>query len=336
MQTILTASIGDQLFPVTKLTQSGVHFSDYIGKPGRDVAVVLRLNADGITLEIPASGKIELASDGHVLRAAFNDTQSSAIETFMDSNEVVRPQGIAQVLYGHGSIPHAVGKTQWLATSLAGALCVALIAVITYFQIANQSSLSARTALIATSAPVLESSVSGKVEHLTLGGPIKVGEVYAAVRTPTGRTVFLESSASGTLQTAVVASDTDISKGSPLVYVSNPSDQLYVKAYLSTASAAKLTNGYRVEMRKADGTGNWMLIAESVVANDITREFQFADSAGSPLSEVILPLQGVSGLAPGQPVTVRFTKSLFGSFSLQALEIGNSLQAWLRIGGSNS
>jgi hypothetical protein len=165
---------------------------------------------------------------------------------------------------------------------------------------------------------------------------IKAGEVYAAVRTPTGRTVFLESSISGTLQAAVSSSGADIVRGSPLAYVSNPSDQIFVKAYVTTASAAKLTNGYSAEMQHVDGTGHWILIAESVVADDIIRDFRFANAAGNPLVEVTLPAQGVSGLTPGQRVTVRFTRPLYSSLRLQAHEIANRLQERLVMYGGNT
>jgi hypothetical protein len=336
MQTILSASIGDQLFPVTTLTQSSIHFSDSIGEPGRDVSAVLRLDADGFALEIPLSGSIELAPNGHVLHAKFSDAQSSAIQTFLKSNDGVQLRSLAHILYTQSATPHAVKKTQMLAIALTGALCLALMAAIASFQIANQNSLSARTALISTSAPALESSVAGKVEHLTVSGPIMVGEVYAAVRTPTGRTVFLESSASGTLQAAIVALDADISKGSPLVYVSSPTDQLFVKVYLSTASAAKLTNGYRVEMKDTNNNDNWMVIADSVVAGDISRDFQFTDLTGNALAEVTLPARGLSGLTPGQRVTVRFTKSAFGSFGFSVQHLGKNVKDLLGITGADT
>jgi hypothetical protein len=336
MQTILTATIGNQLFPVSRLTRAGIHFHDWIGEDGRDATVLLHLDADGIGLEIPATGRIESTSDGHLLHTAFSDVQMSAIETFLKSNDGMQRQSIAQVLYTQGTTPHIVRKANLVAISLAGALSLALMAAITHLQIIDQSSLPARAAVIATTAAVLESSASGKVQHLTKSGPIKIGEVYAAVRTSAGRTVFLEASASGTLQNATFSSDVDVTKGSPLVYVSNPSDQFFVKAYLSTASAAKLTNGYRAEMRTSDSTGSWVLIAESLVASEITRDFQFTDSVGNPLAEVNLPARGVSGLTPGQRVKVRFTRSLLKSLSLQALEVGNSLQSWLRTGGVKS
>jgi hypothetical protein len=337
MENIFTAVLGERSLEVTKFTREGIHFSGSIGEVGQTVSFLFCANANGIALELPVSGKVEPTPSGCVVPVKFNSAQSSAIRTLFNVGENSDPQDIVKILYkANTTTPSVVKTTQLFSMGMTAAVCLVLMGLVSYVQSAKQNSVSAQAAFIATDALVLESSSSGLVEYLAESGAIKTGEVYAAVRTRSGRSVFLESSAAGTIQNAGAQAGRSIVKGNPLVYVSNPSDRLFVKAYVNTATAARLPNGYSAEIKIGDGTVARVVTAATITATDITRDFQFTDQTGNPLSEVILPLQDFSGLAPGQTVQVRFINHAAGIFGFPAHQFGKMLQGWTNGSGTHS
>ena len=336
MEHIFTAILGERILEVTKFSREGVYFSEFIGEIGHEVSFLFCANANGIALELPVSGKVEPALGGCVIPVQFNGAQSSAIRTLFNVGENSNPEDIVKILYKADTPkPYAAKTTQLLSMGITGSVCLALIALVSYSLSTKQNNVYAQAAFVATDAFVMESSASGMIEYLVESGAIKTGEVYAAIRTRSGRSVFLESSATGTIQNAGAQAGRGFIKGSPLVYVSNPSDKLFVKAYLNTAAAARLPKDYRAEIKIDDGASARVVTGGKITASDITRNFQFTDQTGNPLSEIILPLQDFSGLAPGQPVEVRFTNQAEGLFSFPAFYLSQVLQDWAKGSGGH-
>jgi hypothetical protein len=331
MENVFTAVLGKRSIDVAKFTREGIHFSESIGEVGQTVSFVFCANANGIALELPVSGKVELVPDGCIVPVEFNVAQSSAIRTLFNVGENSSPEDIVRVLYKRSTAtPDVVKTTQLFSMGVTAAVCLALVASISYFSSAKRNIVSAQAAFIATDALFLESSSSGLVEYLAESGAIKAGEVYAAIRTRSGRSVFLESSAAGMVQNAGAQTGRGIVKGSPLVYVSNPSDKLFVKAYVSTETAAKLPNSYGAEIEISKDTSTRTVTIDKIVAGDITRGSQFTDQAGNPLSEIVLPLSDFLGLVPGQRVQVRFINRAESVFGFPAPDVGQLLSDWTK------
>jgi hypothetical protein len=337
MENVFTAILGESSLKIVKFTREGIYFSELIGEVGQTVIFLFCANADGVALEIPVSGKLKKTPDGCVVPVALNEAQSSALRTLFNVSENSNLHDIAKILYRPNSAEPNLGiRSELFSMAVMGALCLVLIASVSYVKAAKQISISALAAFIATDALVLESNSSGLVEYLAKPGDIRMGEVYAAIRTKSGRSVFLESTAAGTLQNAGAHAGQSIVKGNPLAYLASPSDTLFVKAYVATATAAKLPNGYGAEIEVVDGTVSRLVKVASISASDIARDFQFSDQIGNPLAEVTLPLQKFPGLSPGQTVSVRFIDNTTSIIGTPFREFGNMLQGWMNSSGARS
>ncbi len=327
MNQIFTAVLGKKSFKVRKFTREGIYLFESIGDAGRQVTFLFCADVNGIALELPVSGYVKATPEGSFVPVEFSGAQSTALRALFDVEENLNTKDVVKSLYKVKTVAPAVTKSvQLVSTAMIAATCLALVELISYFENVQQSTVSAIAAFVATDALVLESNSSGILEYLADNVVVRSGEVYAAVRTRSGRPVFLQSSAVGKIQNAGPQISGRILKGNALAYVSIPLDKLFVKAYVNTATAVKLPDGYRAEIEVGDATTSHSFTSPSIVATDISRDIQYTDQNGIPLFEVRLPLPNSTALAPGQRVAVQFKNHSTDFFSFPIRQVDSVLQ----------
>lgn len=310
MVPIFTARINDKDVTVQKFAREGLYFGTPVGKVGSMLSLVFLANAEGIALELPVSGEIKSTLSGQLVVVQFSEVQKSALKTLFDVKQA-RPFEAVKVLYSsppENAKAAAFRQIPQLATMAV--VCFALLVTIADLLNRRGSVIEAPAAFVASSGSDLESKVSGKLEYLVKGDQIRVGEIFAAIRTISGRAVYLEAGKSGTLIGAGLNLGKQVNKGDKIFQLTNPDDRYFVAAYINYADVVALTRGYNAEVTFGDKSATRIVMLQSVQISDIVPYQQFYDEAGNALVQVRLPLADKDPLiSVGKAVSVRFVKA---------------------------
>jgi HlyD family secretion protein len=317
MQPIFTVLSGGQNLDVKKFTKDGIYLSNPVGEVGQDLAVTFCVNANGIALEIPTIGEIKRDQTGDYLAARFTQSQSLALRTLFGVDDA-QPTDVVRIL-AQPVGPELAQPKQRKGFQMAAASLVSLFLIGFIGLTLNQrySVIVAPSALISSDGLSLESNVSGKLEYIAKNPIIQTGEIFAAVRTLSGRSVYLESGKDGNLVSSGLAVGHQIAKGAQVFQMENPDDKYFVKAYVNYADAVRISNGYRAEISFDDPAQSAIVFPNLVSKANITPYKQFKDEAGSPLVQVRLDLgERQKAFTLGKAVKVKFVREKMSFFGL--------------------
>lgn len=319
MHPIFTAQVEGQNLVVKDFTKEGIYFSTPVSEPGRDVSIAFCANADGVALEILTQGEVKQNDKGSYVAARFTPAQNLALKTLFGVDET-KSVDVAKVLAGTHEIETKPFRTQTILHFMALAvLSLSLIGTIAALQYQKTAVISAPAAFVDSSGVTLESNVSGKVEYIAKGDYIQVGEIFAAVRTESGRSIYLESGKSGNLVGTGVGPGNHVRKGDKIFKITNVNDTYFVNAYVSYADVVKITSGYKAEIDFGGASNAHMFLPQIIQSSNITAYQQFHDEAGNPLIQVRLNLpDDTNAKSVGKTVNVEFhkQKSMFSELAL--------------------
>jgi hypothetical protein len=328
MPSIFTARIDSKDINVEKFSREGLYFASAVGVVGSRLSLVFCANVEGIAVELPVSGEVKTSENGQLFAVEFTEPQKLALRMLFDVKQS-KPLDVLTALFSTSATSAKqalLRRTPRVATMMA--LCLVFMIVISGLVGRKGSVIIAPAAFISTTGSNLESNVAGKLEYLANSDEIQAGEIFAAIRTISGRAVYLEAGKSGRLISSGIAVGEQIEKGEKIFQMANADDKYFVDAFVNYSDVVTLATGYRVNVGFGDGAIAQLWLPKSMQISDVVPYEKFQDDRGNALVKVHLRLDDKDLQSRvGKAVTVKFVResSLFSKFSSQfsAVAIGS-------------